>query len=208
MPKPKAPPWLREAFRDGVDDWLNIEDPTWHRRPSQYPCWLAPHDPGHRECTGTLERFHFIGRQRVEAAVWEQLREASIDEPCPYCGGSGFVDDVEPECCGNTTSSGECRGECVVPRQVEVPCSTCGSGGVVRLPLVKAEVDDLILVAAWDSRNAAHGCEHHHRRYDGHACSPTAPRIVIPYSALPPRVIHFAFDYGIDAQLDRFPSEI
>lgn len=50
---------------------------------------------------------------------------------CPHCNGEGHVDDVEPDCCGNTTSSGECRGDCAVPKQVQVPCASCGEWGYV-----------------------------------------------------------------------------
>lgn len=149
-----APAWLREAFRDGVDE--TIPDPL---PPPAYVgadplCWLAQFDPNRLPCTGqpgkVFERFHFIPRQRVEEAVFALL---------PY--------GLDP-----------------------------------------ADRAAIIRVAAWDSRNAELGCEHHHRRLDSHACSSRAPQIVVPYSALPTRVVHFAFDYGIDAQLDRFPSSI
>lgn len=78
--KAKAPVWLRESFRDGVDE---------HEWPSGLPlrldmspgCWLASLDPEERPCSGRLERFHFIGRQRVEHALgallppgWEVYR--------------------------------------------------------------------------------------------------------------------------------------
>lgn len=60
--------------------------------------------------------------------------------PCPDCDGSGY--DVEPECCGNTTSSGECRGDCAVPSQV--PCRSCGGAGELSCvdddPSVEAEL--------------------------------------------------------------------
>lgn len=36
---------------------------------------------------------------------------------CPACGGSGYIVDVRPACCGNLTSGGECRGDCAVPEQ-------------------------------------------------------------------------------------------
>jgi hypothetical protein len=60
-------------------------------------CWLARHAPEQRICSGRLERFHFIPRQRVEAGMWEQLRGAMIC--CPICGGSGDWRD-----------SGSCEG--------------------------------------------------------------------------------------------------
>lgn len=213
MAKPKAPYWLTQAFADGVDEQLQLRPdgsnitgrhprPT-YRLASPY-CFLAQHDERRRPCSGRLERAHLIPRQRVEAVVWEQLRGAEVNEPCPYCGGSAFVDDVEPECCGNTTTSGECRGDCAVPRQVEVPCASC-DGGFVRAPLVKAEVDDLILLAAWDPRNAVIGCEGHHRRFDNHA----TPVLVIPAPELPDHMLDFIFDWGLETQAEaRFPNFI
>jgi hypothetical protein len=57
MPKPKAPRWLTESFRDGVDEAYGEI------------CILDVLDPLQRPCTGKLERFHWIGRQRVENAL-------------------------------------------------------------------------------------------------------------------------------------------
>lgn len=60
------------------------------------------------------------------AARWPGLQWVIVGlRPCPNCDGSGVTVGVEPECCGNTTSSGECRGDCAVPRQVEESCP-CG----------------------------------------------------------------------------------
>jgi hypothetical protein len=83
MPKPKAPRWLTESFRAGVDA---RQAPGGVRLRPAYPgaypsCWLAHHDPRRRPCTGPMERFHFVNRQRVEGAMWEQLREAMFWEP-------------------------------------------------------------------------------------------------------------------------------
>jgi hypothetical protein len=70
----------------------------------------------------------------AQRAGWEVL--PIVDAPvtaisagarCPKCGGDGW--EIEPECCGNTTPSGECRGDCAVP--VQVPCSACGGSGEV-----------------------------------------------------------------------------
>lgn len=63
---------------------------------------------------------------------------------------------------------------------------------------------DLLQLAEWDPRNAEVGCEGHHRRFDSHL----TPPLIVPYSALPARTIYFAFDWGIDDQLNRFPAEI
>lgn len=68
--------------------------------------------------------------------------------------------------------------------------------------------DDLILLAAWDPRNGGIGCEHHHRRYDGHACSPQAPKIVVPLSRIPGHLTRFALDWGLEHEIDRrFPDQ-
>jgi hypothetical protein len=77
MAKPKAPEWLREAFRDGVDERGAI---AFRPPPPAYPgadplCFLADHDPRRRPCSGRLERFHFISRQRVEHALAALLHE-------------------------------------------------------------------------------------------------------------------------------------
>lgn len=71
MPKPKAPRWLTESFRAGVDA---RQAPGGVRLRPAYPgaypsCWLAHHDPRRRPCTGLMERFHFVNRQRVENAM-------------------------------------------------------------------------------------------------------------------------------------------
>ncbi len=48
---------------------------------------------------------------------------------CNTCDGAGWVlgTDIEPGCCGNLTSGGECRGDCAIPVQVETqePCPDC-----------------------------------------------------------------------------------
>lgn len=208
MAKPKAPPWLAEAFRDGVDerdggeDWRGVERARGRAAyPGAHPnCWLAHHDPARRPCAGDpshfLERFHFIPRQRVEAAIWEALRGAIVDEPCPTCHGLGTV--IDPTQLAPTPGYHRQR----------VACWDCDRVGTFRAPLVKAEVDDLILLAAWDPRNGGLACEQHHRRFDDHQVSLPRDRVIVPYSALPPHVVHFAFDYGIDAQLGRFPASI
>lgn len=160
MAKPKAPEWLREAFRDGVDEYTRAEH-TGIGKP--YPlanpwCWLARFDPARRPCAGVLERFHYVRRQDVENAMWSQLANA-------------IYEDAE---------------------------------GLIQ----NAWDWDLILVAAWDARNGGMGCEEHHRRYDGHQVSLPRERVIVPFSALPARVIHFGFDYSEGRLLDRFPASI
>lgn len=171
MPKPKAPVWLRESFRDGVDE---RESARVERSGKPYPdawtaCWLAAHDPLRRPCGGqnlgvvaNLERAHMVSRQRVENAMWDALHGAVRDE-------------------------GPLGGDLSACRVLD-----------------HDEVWDLILLAAWDPRNATINCEHHHRRQDHHA----TPSLIIPYSALPSHVVQFAFDWGLEQQLDKFPSSI
>ena len=76
------------------------------------------------------------------------------------------------------------------------------------VPLTREERWELILIAAWDPRNGDLGCEHHHRRFDAHAGSPRAPKIIIPRAALPVHVEEYIGDYGFDGMGwldDRFP---
>lgn len=96
MPKPKAPPWLREAFRDGVDEHWVAQPCRGEERLSGVAaeCWLAQHDERQRPCSGPLERFHFITRQRVENALWALLPQwercpvCEGDPSCEHCGGN------------------------------------------------------------------------------------------------------------------------
>lgn len=50
---------------------------------------------------------------------------------CRACGGSGWTIKSEPDCCGNFTRHGECRGHCFIERQVEVECRNCCGIGQV-----------------------------------------------------------------------------
>lgn len=102
MAKPKAPRWLTEAFRDGVDerDLPNFDaGPPPVVTPLVYAganpaCSLAHHDPARRPCSGPLERFHFIPRQRVENALWAMLRGGSI-EVSPGASLAGILSAAE-----------------------------------------------------------------------------------------------------------------
>lgn len=67
MARPKAPRWLTGAFRDGIDERDTVVVSSGERK--YYGCQLAQHDPLERPCSGGLERFHWIGRQRVENAM-------------------------------------------------------------------------------------------------------------------------------------------
>jgi hypothetical protein len=63
-------------------------------------------------------------------------QSTSGKKDCPECNGSGVEEDYEvvPECCGNTTTSGDCRGDCAVPKEVpsDRPCQACGGTGKKR----------------------------------------------------------------------------
>ncbi|HET7455419.1 MAG TPA: hypothetical protein VFJ76_07860 [Solirubrobacterales bacterium] len=68
----KAPRELTEAFAQGVDERealiFDAEGPA--------VCWLAQFDRAQRPCEGRFERFHLIGRQRVEHALGALLPDA------------------------------------------------------------------------------------------------------------------------------------
>lgn len=190
--KPKAPRWLTEAFRDGVDEFVyNRQVSTGpHERliraRGQHPsCWLAPHDPKQRPCSGPMERFHFISRQRVENVLWDLLWDSQIVVVCSKCKGAGLL--------GGGIVSGDL-------------CPRCAGRGRWEAAVTTKLMWELILLAAWDPRNGGLGCEHHHRRFDGHACSPRAPKIVVPWDLLPDQVDEFVVDYGLDGPAaERFP---
>lgn len=85
-----APAWLREAFKDGVDDREMVyRDGVERFRAKGRPyaganpwCWLAQFDPVKLPCAGQagklIERFHFIPRQRVETVLADRLRFALV----------------------------------------------------------------------------------------------------------------------------------
>lgn len=152
MPSTEAPKWLREAFRDGVDDAVahELAQAPWDE--GQGVCWLRPFDTRRQPCSGKLERFHFIGRQRVRNLLWDALLYAVYAE---------------------TQEIFETR--------------------------------ETIMLAEWDARNGGIGCEGHHRRFDGHACSARAPKIVIAGGDVPGHVREFACCYGLEmAFAERF----
>jgi hypothetical protein len=153
--KPKAPRWLTEAFRDGVDErdasaWRKVTNDRayWSAHPL---CFLAQHDPLQRPCSGRLERMHFVNRQRVENALAMVLPITSY--------------------------------------------RTVSTQGLFADEIAR----DLILLAAWDSRNGGIACESHHRRLDSHA----TPELIVPHDALPDHVIEFGRDYGLESELER-----
>jgi hypothetical protein len=175
---PDAPAWLRESFKNGVD-WQARQrlglvperaEPVY--RGANPLCFLAQFDEAQVPCGGqvgkVLERFHFIGRQRVRNALSGMLRWAIVEEPVSAEMGGGWF----------------------------------------RAPFLQAEVEALVMLAEWDARNGEVGCELHHRRYDSHAVSTDAPRIVIPCSKVPRHVDDFALDWGLGVEHEqRFPLE-
>lgn len=177
MAKAKAPRWLTESFRDGVDQFATAEG----HPPKPYPlanpwCWLARHDPARAGCDGALERFHYIGRQRVENALGALL---------PFAVDITFNDD------GSINIGGP-------PPPVDAAGRISGPP-----PIAEEWRDEITLLAAWDPRNGGLGCEGHHRRFDGHQVSLPRHRIIVPRIALPGRVVDFAGDYGLESDLER-----
>lgn len=191
MGKPKAPRWLTEAFAQGVDEQVFAVLAGRRADVGAYPgadplCWLAQYDPRCRPCSGRMERFHFVPRQRAENAIWGQLVGAVVEEPCELCRGSG------------------CN-----PNNVLAACPGCDGYRTWRAPMLNGEAWEIIHVVGWDHRNGAIGCEHHHRRFDGHATSARAPKIVVPFAQLPGHVLDYVDDYGFrDAGwlVERFPG--
>lgn len=188
MARPKAPRALTEAFAHGVDEQRVLDRgklPGFTLEGQRDPdCWLAWMDPARAPCSGKMERFHFLRRQSVETAMWEALREATVDERCELCIGSG------------------CH-----PMNVTRPCVGCEGRGTWPSPLLNIDLWEIIHAAAWDHRNADIACEDHHRRYDSHAVSPAKPRIVIPYTSLRPRMILYVRTYGLEnLAAERFPG--
>jgi hypothetical protein len=159
---PDAPAWLREAFKDGVDDREMVyRDGVERFRKKQRPyaganpwCWLAQFDAKRVPCGGqpgkVIERFHFINRQRVGNVLWAAR---PLDGPL-------YVVELE------------------------------GPGPT------------FIQLAEWDARNGGLACEHHHRRFDSHADSPSAPAIRVNYAHVPDHVIEFALDWGLEAPFE------
>lgn len=57
---------------------------------------------------------------------------------------------------------------------------------------------DLLEIIEWDGRNAKLGCVSHHRRFDGHADSPDAPKILVPAAKMPTDTLEFVADFGLE----------
>jgi DnaJ-class molecular chaperone len=124
-----------------------------------------------------LERFHFVGRQRVENALGALLPAPT---PCDECKGTGRAfDNID--------------GMSAI--LAATPCPACFGTGTYDLAAV-------ILLAAWCPRNGGIACVGHHRRLD----SAATPSLTVPRAALPAHVEEFAADYGLELELERkFP---
>ncbi|HXS32270.1 MAG TPA: hypothetical protein VN758_00680 [Solirubrobacterales bacterium] len=79
MKRPTPPRHLTEAFREeafalfthsGPDECTGYPLRLYNGGPA---CWLKQHDPLDRTCSGDLEAFHFIGRQRIRNILRHQL---------------------------------------------------------------------------------------------------------------------------------------
>ena len=57
---------------------------------------------------------------------------------------------------------------------------------------------ELVAQAEWDSRNAALGCTHHHRRFDSHA----TPPLRVPVYALRREALDFVTDWGLESDAE------
>jgi hypothetical protein len=181
--KPKAPVWLREAFRDGVDERLRATVAPY--KGANPLCWLAQFDSKQIACCGPLERTHLIPRQRVENAFGAQL--LGVRTLCMATDGD--------------------YGTCTLPEGHDGRYHREDRSGDLWAEWSGVAPPTWVLIAAWDARNGKISCEGHHRRFDSHAVSPEAPKIVVPPLALPMHTVEFVFDYGLEPQAeDRFPG--
>ncbi len=79
MSRRRTPPAeLTEAFREQAFVLFTHFGPEAAGQPLRLydggpACWLKQHDPLDRPCSGTLEAFHFIGRQRIRNVLRLQL---------------------------------------------------------------------------------------------------------------------------------------
>ncbi len=88
----------------------------------------APQTPTH----------HFDG-ERLAARIAAALN--AEEGSCDACDGSGLVEEMEPECCGDLRH-GECQGECAVPKPVQRECSDCNGSG--RVPAKPAPAEERV----------------------------------------------------------------
>lgn len=65
-----------------------------------------------------------------------------VGEPCQTCNGDTYIigSKTEPDCCGNVSTSGECKSYCAVPKQVptQEQCPVCEGTGEINRVIVHA----------------------------------------------------------------------
>lgn len=98
---PDAPSWLRAGFALTIDERAETEGllprSAYARGGCQeQACRLARSDALVRPCAGKFERFHYLGRQRVENALYALLPGEVVHDPSPgteeYGSGVEFPD--------------------------------------------------------------------------------------------------------------------
>jgi len=61
---------------------------------------------------------------------------------CLHCQGQGWIEDVEPGCCGRPTEHGDCCGQ-PIPVQCQIQCEGClGTGEVPDDPVAEQHFRD------------------------------------------------------------------
>jgi hypothetical protein len=158
MAKRRTPPsYLTEQFREVAFAFYTSGGPQGAGTPLRLyeggpACWLKQFDPLDRPCSGELEAFHFIGRQRIRSVLRHQL-----------------------------------------------------ALGLETLGLfLREDVDDLVELAEWDSRNGGPACTGHHRRFDSHA----TPALVLPAWVTPGPFREFIREWGLETEVERKFSEL
>ena len=100
------------------------------------PIQLTEREKGYKEALrDAVEQIIKMGSAEsyvVQPETWQQ---------CQSCGGDGWVSGSEPECCGNVTDHGECRGSCAVEKQIQLQCILCSGAGKFPLPKPPSQKD-------------------------------------------------------------------
>lgn len=184
---PDAPAWLREAFAEGADQLAHDNRPLMGYMPfagAAPTCFLANFDPAKIPCGGQrIERVHLIPRQRVRNAVYAVL------PALPCCAVDGDLDDP--------------YGVCELPEGHDTRWHRETRDGQVWAEWSGPRPPTTIQTAEWDPRNSELGCELHHRRFDSHAVSSRAPKIVVPAFHLPEHADEFILDLGLEPEAER-----
>lgn len=142
-----------------------------------------------------------MGKRRASPALTKAFIEGASwhrRDGRPSCWLWMF-DDLERPC-----SPGRLEGVHLISRQrirnSLAPLLVPSDPGTAASPAaLLGWVDDIVEVAEWDPRNAALGCEEHHRRFD----SQMTPRITVPIPALPLQMLAFILDWGLESEAER-----